>query len=155
MTCKRMPNTPITDVHCDVKYVRRNYLRFDIWANLSQALHEGWLLTKGYYQYNSQTYQRFLNEFWVNGCDWLTGKAKSYVLDWTIGRALKVAKHNINHPCPYGPGHLYFKIDNISVYHFPVEPLIPAGRYRIDAFATNRNRSIIAASASVKNTSHC
>lgn len=68
------------------------------------------------------------------------------MFDWTLGRVQNYS--NMNHPCPY-EGHVYLKIDNISVHHFPVEPLIPAGRYRVDAEASFGKGKKVYATASV------
>lgn len=128
-----------------MKYISRDRLKFNVWGNLTRPVHDVLIHTAVYYKYNGLTYNRFTVDFWDNPCDWIIGKAKSYVLDWTIGRVLNYT--NMNHPCPYD-GHLYLKIDNISVYHFPFEPLLPAGRFRVDCNVTDTTRTNVLAMAS-------
>lgn len=43
-----------------------------------------------------------------------------------------IAKYsNTYHPCPFS-GLIYAKADNVSVQHFILPQIVPAGRYRID-----------------------
>lgn len=95
-----------------------------------------WVHTVFYYKY-AYTYQKYAIDLWENMCDWLGKKTKSYLLDWTIGRAQRYT--NINHSCPY-EGVVYLKADNISIKQFPIEPLLPSGRYRMDINITEGNR---------------
>lgn len=140
-----MPNTIVTDLHCDVKYISRDHLKFDVRGNLSEPIYDFWVHTVGYYKFNQFSYQRFAVDFWDNGCDWLANKTKSYAFDWTIGRVLQYS--NINHTCPYD-GQIFLKINNVSIHHFAVEPLVPSGRYRVDANVTDGNRKKVLAMAS-------
>lgn len=92
-----------------------------------------------FYHKFSYTYQKYAIDLWENMCDWLAKKTKSYSLDWTIGRVRRQRYTNINHPWPY-EGVVYVKIDNISIQQFPIEPLLPSGRYRMDIDITEANR---------------
>lgn len=98
-----------------------------------------------YHRFNSIIFQRFGVGLWDNVCDWLAGKARSYVLDWTIGRIIKHT--NLNHSCPYS-GLVYIKIDDVSINdtsirtYIPFEPLIPAGKYRININLTDRYKKM-------------
>lgn len=141
-----MPNTIVSDINCDVKYVSRDHLKFNVSVNLSEPLNDDWMHTVANYKFNQFSYQRFAIDFWDNACDWISGKSKSLVLDLTFGRVLNYS--NVNHPCPY-EGHVFLKVDNISIKHFPMEPLIPSGRYRVDANLTDGNRKKVLAMASM------
>lgn len=48
---------------------------------------------------------------------------------WAISKVLNYT--NLSHPCPYNEN-IIIKINNISVDAIQIEPLLPAGRYRID-----------------------
>lgn len=102
-----------------------------------------WVHGAPYYRYN--TYQRTANELWENLCGWFDGSTKSYIMDWSVGRMLKYT--NFNHTCPYLPGKVFFKVDNISVDAFPLPPIMPAGRYRVDITLTENNRTKVLGSA--------
>lgn len=151
--CQRPPNSIVSVIVCDVKYIKRGYLRFNVWGNLSEPLHDAWVHLVGYYKFNSITYQRFAVDLWDNGCDLLTQKATSIAFNMSLGRVLQYT--NIKHPCPY-EGHVYLKVDNISVNHFPFEELIPAGRYRIDGTLTDgtRKKELIKASVYLSVSDH-
>lgn len=91
-----------------------------------------------YHKFNGIVYHKFPIDLWENLCDYLDDRsAKSYLLNWTVGRILKYS--NMNHSCPY-VGLLYAKNDNISIANFPFEPLIPSGRYRVDGAFTEADR---------------
>lgn len=134
-------NTIISDLHCEAKYIKRGFVRTYAYVNFSQPIHDCWVHFVSYYRYNPTSYQKFPVNLWENPCDWLKGK-KSWLLDWSVKRVLKYT--NINHPCPYD-GHVYFKADNISTNIFNIEQLIPAGRYRIDAFLTDGSKTNVLA----------
>lgn len=114
-------------------------MKIDLHWNLTRPVHDAWIHGTWYYKFNGLTYNRFPIDLWENLCDWLSGKSKSYLLDWTIGRAINYS--NMNHSCPYH-GYVFLKVDNMSVNNFPFEPetLIPSGRYRVDLDFTEGNR---------------
>lgn len=142
-----MPTEYISALSCNVRYISHTHVRAHIWANITRPVSDGWVHIVGYYKFNSITYQRFGTDLWIEPCAWLKGKsAFSFVFDWTIGRVLKYT--NINHPCPY-EGHVYVKFNNLSTSNFPFEPLIPAGRYRIDGNVTDETRKIVVATGSI------
>lgn len=136
MICSTLPNSKISALDCDVRYVSRNYLKIHIWTNISQPIHDAWIHTVFNYRY--KTYQKYAIDLWENACSWIKGLGKSYILDWTVKKLLK--NTNYNHPCPY-VGHTYIKINNISMSQFPLEPLMPSGQYRLDFNVTEGNRS--------------
>lgn len=55
---------------------------------------------------------------------------------------------DLNHPCPY-EGHIYIKIDNISVSTFLTEQFLPAGRYRMDVDLTDGSKHNLLAKANI------
>lgn len=132
-----MPNTIVSDVFCEIKYIRRDRFRMNIWANLSEPIHDAWFHFEFYYRYNPTTYQKFPVDLWENICDWFEGK-RAHILDWTVGKVLKYS--NLNHPCPY-IGHVYIRTDNLTTNDFPIEQLFPSGKYRIDVHFTDGNKS--------------
>lgn len=121
---------------CDVKYIDRDNLRIYVWSNITAPVNDAWIHTVFNYRYN--TYQKYAIDLWENACSWVSGKGKSYILDWTVKKLLK--NTNFNHPCPYN-GHTFININNISVSRLPLEPIMPAGRYRMDFNVTEGNRS--------------
>lgn len=146
MTCKLYPNDIMSAVFCEVKYINRNNIKINVWANFSQPIYECWAHALVYYRFNGLTYQRFPIELWENVCGWFAGTSKSYLLDWTFGRVLQYT--NMNHPCPY-ENHAYVKIDNISMNHFFIEQFLPAGKFRIDVNLTNTYKGAVLAMASI------
>lgn len=135
VVCGQPSNSSAELLSCEMKHISRKNLRIDFQINLTEPVHDIWVHTVFYHKYN--TYQKFPIDLWENVCDWLAGKSKSYVLDWTIGRVRRFA--NLNHPCPY-EGLVYLKINNVSIDKFPIEPLLPSGRYRMDVNFTEGNR---------------
>lgn len=113
----------------------------DIRVNLSKPLNDAWIHGVAYYKLNSLKYQRFAVDLWENPCDWLAGK-KSRIMDWTFGRVIQYT--NINHLCPYD-GQIYLKVDNVSIHNFPMEPLVPAGRFRLDVNVTDGTKKHVLA----------
>ena len=51
---------------------------------------------------------------------------------------------NFDHPRTL-KGNMFLKIDNISMDKFPLEPLLPSGRYRFDVNLTEANRKNVIA----------
>lgn len=79
----------------------------------------------------------FLCKVWENLCDWLSGKTKSFILDWTAGLILKYS--NFNHPCPFD-GQIYVRNDNFSMGEIAVTQFMPSGKYRANANLTDKHR---------------
>lgn len=115
-------------------------MRCNVWANLSEPLHDAWFHAVYYYRFNRMTYQKFPIDLWENICSWIGNKTKSYILDWTFGKVLQYS--NINHTCPY-QGEVFVKVNNISISKFPFEQFLPAGKFRIDINITSGNRKIV------------
>lgn len=131
-----MPNTIITELVCDVKYIRRNVLKINFWVKSSEPVYDAWLHSVFNFRFNRMTYQKFPIDLWENICDWCNNSAKSFMMDWSFGRVLQYS--NVNHPCPYMYVHL--KVDNISISHFPIEQFLPAGKFRVDHNITSGDR---------------
>lgn len=80
-----------------------------------------------------QVYKKFPVDLYEDCCGWLDKSKKSFVLDWTLGKALEFVHPDGNKMrCPLnGTYTLSFK--NISINErFPMIPLIPAGQYMSD-----------------------
>lgn len=113
-------------------------MKMHVQVILKEPLYDAWLHTVVNYKYT--TYRKYAIELWENMCSWISGRSRSFVLDWSIGKVLKYT--NLNHSCPY-IGHVYCKIDNISTNHFPIEYLLPSGRYRVDLNVTEGDRKTV------------
>lgn len=147
-TCERNPNGVLSYLKCDVKHVSRRHLRFDVAANLTKSLSQAYMHFIVYYKYN--TYKKYAIDLWEDPCAWMAGTGKSYFMDWTYKRIQNYSgtETNINHKCPYS-GYNYFKINNVSVDRFPLEQLMPSGRYRIDGVLTEADKKTVIASGKV------
>lgn len=111
VVCKQMPNTVVSAVFCEIKYIRHGLFRMNFWTNLSEPVHDIWAHLVFYYRYSPTSYQKWAIDVWENVCDWLGGK-KSPLLDWTARIILKYS--NANNSCPY-EGYVQLKADNLSV----------------------------------------
>lgn len=131
-----MPNTVITDLVCEMKYIKRNILKINFWVKSSEPIYDAWLHSVFYFRFNRMTYQKFPIDLWENICSWCNNSAKSFMLDWSFGKILQYS--NVHHACPYV--YVYLKVDNISMSHFSIEQLLPAGRFRVDHNITSGNR---------------
>lgn len=133
----------MSHIDCKVKLIDRNNIKIDMSANISKPIHDVWFHVEPYYKFNR--YTRIAGHIWENVCDWLTGK-KSILLDYFGPRVLEYT--NINHTCPY-TGYVFFKIDNISVQHLAFPQIMPAGRYMVELFATESDRSKVLGSVQI------
>lgn len=141
--CKTYPGSKISHIDCNAKYIDRNNLKISISMNISRPIHDIWLHVEPYYKFNK--YTRIAGHIWENGCDWLAGK-KSFLLDYYAPRVLKYT--NLNHSCPY-TDYIFAKIDNISVQQFAFPQIAPSGRYYLDIYATESDRSQVLANLKV------
>lgn len=136
-----MPNTIVSGVFCEIKYIRRDRLRMNIWANFSEPIHDAWIHFVFYYRYNPTKYEKWAIDLWENLCDFLSGKKSGHLMDWTFGNFLRNTNSNVVHSCPYN-GQVYFRNDNISMSNFSnsIQQLFPSGRYRVEANFTDGNK---------------
>lgn len=102
------------------------------------TISESWLHGVVYYKFNGLVYNKFPIDLWENICDFLAGKGISYFMGWTLGKLMEYS--TFNHSCPFKAGPMLVKADNISIENFPVEPLLPSGRFRVDADFTGGDR---------------
>lgn len=138
LVCIKPPNGKIDFMYCDLKYIDRGHLKVEFQINLTEPIHDAWLNVVSYHK--DKTYQKFALEMWGNICDFLSGKSKSFALEWLIGTVQKYT--NLNHSCPVA-GVVTLKIKNISIDKFVLEPLIPVGRYRLDINVTEQRKDPI------------
>lgn len=68
MICKRMPNTVVTDLFCQMKYISRNALKINLWFNVSEPISDLCLHSVFNYRLNTVTYQRFPIDLWEGTC---------------------------------------------------------------------------------------
>ncbi|XP_031629656.1 uncharacterized protein LOC116344937, partial [Contarinia nasturtii] len=106
----------------------RDFLRGYLNITLGRPVKELWIHGVFFFKYNQ--YQKFPIDLNENLCGWLSGKSKSYLLDWSLKDLM--AHTNLNHPCPY-VGDAYVKVDNFSIKELlKFDMLLPAGRFRVD-----------------------
>lgn len=120
---------------CEIKQISRRRLRIHFDANLTRPLRGAHIHTIAYYKYN--TYQKWAIDIWEDLCGWLSGTKRSYIMDWSVKKVLNYS--NFDRPCPL-EGNLFLKLNNISMDKFPLEPLLPSGRYRFDVNLTDANK---------------
>lgn len=131
------PESKIQSLYCNVRYINRKDLKFDVHWNLTRPVYDAWLHGVLYYKFNGISYSKFPIDLWENFCDWMDHKKPAFILEWTYGRILKYT--NFNHSCPFF-GHYLIRVKNISVEHFVIEPLLPSGRFRLDVDFTENDR---------------
>lgn len=136
--CKTFPGSKIAHVNCQIKYIDRTHVKVDSYVNSTEPFH-CILHALMWYRYN--TYQRIGGQIRENICDWLSGRKKFFVLNWIFSQ---ISEHTniMRHPCPLN-GHIYFKVDNISIDTFAFPQILPAGRYRIDVTMLDSNEKIL------------
>ena len=114
-------------VHCDIKHISRRDMRVNLENSFEKPVTTAWAHIVVYYKYN--TYQKYAIDLWENLCGFLDQKAQSYFMAWAVSRVMNYT--NLSHPCPYTEN-IVIKVNNISIDAIQIEPLMPAGRYRID-----------------------
>lgn len=79
-----------------------------------------------YFKYNQ--FKKFPIELWEDACSWLSGKKKSYLLEWTTGYLLSFS--NVNHSL-----HHIKMLSSLRLIIFPSRSfLILKCFFRLDAF---------------------
>lgn len=136
--CGNYPNATLQFSKCDVRLISRKAMKFDIVGHLNHPVKSAFMHTVLYYRYN--TYKKYAWDLWEDFCGYLDGSKKSYFLDFTLKRVLNFT--NVNRPCPF-EGDVFVKINNISLEKLPFEPLLPAGRYRLDINFTDSSKKHI------------
>lgn len=99
-----------------------------------------------YFKY--QVFKKFPIDIWEDICGWSTGKKKSFLMDWSIGKYMDAVKYDSGEKfqCPMMVGNLSVNFHNISFNeHFPFAPLMPSGHYRFDITTTEGQKSILMA----------
>lgn len=116
--CKPMPNqTAIVGSCCEVKYIERDVIKVDIWADLNKTLHDIWGQFVVFYKFNSLTYQKFPLAVKQNVCSWLAGNYTIPFID-SLMRIANEEYSNVYHPCPFEKGRYYFKNDHILLNEY-------------------------------------
>lgn len=76
-------------------------------------------------------------------CTWFDGSRRSYLMDWSFKRIEKFVQHDRPLKCPLR-GNIAIKVSNVSLNeYFPAVPLLPSGRYRMEANFTGKNRNTL------------
>lgn len=132
MDCAYNPNGHVSFVACDIKRISRNNVRVNLQVNFSRPVYSVHVHTVPYRKFTANVYRKFLNNLWEDACGWLNHTAKSYLLDYTVGRALKSSRIETNvNKCPL-TGNVYIKSGNYSLDSLIFDHLLPAGRYRVE-----------------------
>lgn len=140
LVCKRHPGSKIDQYQCLMKYIDRNHMKIDTWANATSPVTSVNLHLTLFYKYN--VYHQVGGNVNLNICDVMNKKLKlGPTLDWAFYVLSKYS--NIDRGCPYD-GFVYYKTDNVSINEFAL-PLymMPAGRYRIDSMVFEDNGRIL------------
>lgn len=111
-----------------MKRISRDNMRIHVNLTLRRPINNIWAHGIFYFKYNQ--FQKFPIDLWENFCLWLSGKKKSYLLEWTTENLLSFS--NVNHSCPY-QDLVFVKADNISIKKLlDFEMFLPSGRFRMD-----------------------
>lgn len=115
--------------HCVFKYISRRDLKIEFRLNATKPLDDVWVHSVFYHKFNGISFQKFPIDLLENVCNWISGKGKSYVMNWSLSKIIQYS--NVNHACPWVD--LHFKVDNISAKAFTFdESFLPSGQYRVD-----------------------
>ena len=116
---------------CYAKMVARDTISVDFFITPSQPMRNLKLHSVFYYRFNPHTYSKFLVDHWEDLCGYLSGRKSSPLLD--VAFKLFGSHSNMNHSCPYNESiKVVFK--DYELKKFIIEPLLPAGRFRLDNF---------------------
>lgn len=114
----------------DFRLKARNVYSYNYTAVLSRPMKTGWWHVVLYYRYN--TYTKFLVDRWENFCEFWEGASDSPLAELLVENVNRLGvKTNFEWHCPLS-GTITIHHDNLNVSHI-VWPLMPAGRYRLDA----------------------
>lgn len=147
--CRTFPGSKISSVSCNVKHIDRKNLKILVAANVTTKLQEIFVVVKPYFKFN--TYTRIAGHIYASLCDWIAGKKSHFITDFYLKELINHT--NANHTCPYFPGQLLLKIDNISTQEFGFPQIMPAGRYRLDVSITESD--VIAATPQCEFSIYC
>lgn len=118
----------------DVRPVAWNVVKANASANLTQPINELWIHFILFRKYN--TYKKFLIDVKFEGCGFLNGTVNDPVGQYIMENYLRMQDNvqmNFKLQCPIS-GMLTASTQHLNVSEF-IFPLMPAGRYRIDAYA--------------------
>lgn len=97
-----------------------------------------------YYKYH--VYKLFPVKLDENLCYWLNNQKGSFFMEWTLARALKYVKYDGELKCPI-KGNLSISFSNVLLNkEFPLVPLVPSGKYRVDNIFTEASSNTVIAS---------
>lgn len=134
--CKTYPGSKVTDLKCNVRNIDRYHLKAYVSLNLSEPIHNIYYHLEPYFKFSR--YTRIAGHIWEDVCAWFAGTRASFLFNYYVPLIQKYS--NLNHSCPYS-GHLVVKMDNISMERFAFPQILPAGRYYLDSYFTESDRS--------------
>lgn len=104
--------------------------------NFTEPVNSMYIHTVFYRKYTANVYRKFPIDLWEDICGWLNGTAKSWILDFSVGKILNQSNTNsIN--CPF-LNHIYMKADNVPLESFTFDFLFPDGRFLAEIDFSNR-----------------
>lgn len=128
--------------YCELAFrpVAHNVYMFNYTFVLSRPMKTGWVHFVLYHKYN--TYTKFLIDLWEDYCafwDGANGHPLSILLKENVLRL--GVKYNFPWHCPLS-GTLNMRHDGLNASHI-ILPLLPAGRYRLDATLSGAKDSLL------------
>lgn len=136
MICKSYPGSKVTDLKCTLKNIDRYHLKADISFNITEPIDNMYYHIEPYFKFTR--YTRIAGHIWEDLCGWLAGKRTSFLSNYYMPILQKYS--SFNHTCPYS-GYTFIKFDNISMETFAFPQILPAGRYYLDIYVTESDRS--------------
>lgn len=126
--CEQGNSKKVTILNCTMKQAGRigtNLLAMHFAANVHEPLTKIQVHTVFYFRYF--VYTKFPIDLWEEVCGWMNGLERSFILDWTLVKAMHFVQHDGNFTCPL-LGRYTMNIKNISQDYFAFPPLIPSGK---------------------------
>lgn len=115
-----------------MKKLSHTRVRTTFYANFTRPIKSLHVHAVLYRKFTANVYRKFTIDGWENICGWLGGTAKSYLMDFTVGRFWNSSSTTTNvKKCPL-VDHIYFRADNISLETYGLDFLFPSGRFRLD-----------------------
>lgn len=118
-----------TSFKCDLRPIARDRYNAFAKCNLTRPITTAHAHIVLKYRRNTFTYETFLVDVWEDMCAFLSGSLHGPVLSHLYPNVAQYT--NINHSCPY-TGNVFISMKNISSKAGFIEPMLPAGRFRVD-----------------------
>lgn len=139
--CKSGTSNKLTINSCSVNssgHIGSNMIKVDLDIVFNERFDELYVHTVFYYKYT--VFRKFPIDVWENMCTALNPKKGPFYLSSAYQIMFPHIQHDGDVKCPI-MGLYKVKVANVSVDHFDVPSLIPAGQYRIETNVTEKNRN--------------